>query len=115
MEKLKEKEHEKKLSIIFMVVTALSLNACDTESNVFEIIIDDSYIEFITMGTSADYAPYEYLTNDSNNKTQVVGIDIEIGKKIAQKLGKNLRVIHRNFDFLIDDLTENRVDFVISH
>lgn len=52
MEKLKEKEHEKKLSIIFMVVTALSLNACDTESNVFEIIIEDSYKEFITMGTS---------------------------------------------------------------
>lgn len=39
-------------SIIFMVVTALSLNACDTESNVFEIIIEDSYKEFITMGTS---------------------------------------------------------------
>lgn len=106
----------KKLSTIFLSIFVLSLglflNAC-TESNIFTYIIDESYTEYVTMGTSADYPPYEWpLTVDG--KLTLVGIDIEIGKEIASALGKNLKVVNKSFDYLLDDLQAGKVDFVIA-
>ncbi|WP_264230282.1 ABC transporter substrate-binding protein [Acholeplasma laidlawii] len=106
----------KKMLLMFMVMGALTLMVgCDMgSSNTFTFIIDESYDEYITMGTSADYAPYEWLVKDENNNQTVVGIDIEIAKVIAKHAGKNLKVIHKGFDFLLEDLADGRVDFVIS-
>lgn len=106
----------KKLFFGLMLVLGLAtLVGCQTESTtVFDFIIDESYTEFIVLGTSADYPPYEWLHIDENNKTQLVGFDIELAKEIAKAVGKNLRVLNRGFDFLLDDLEAGKVDFVIS-
>lgn len=82
--------------------------------NTFTFIIDESYTSYITMGTSAEYAPYEWIISDEDNNQTVVGIDIEIAKEIAKKAQKNLKVIHKGFDFLLEDLAKGRVDFVIA-
>ncbi len=66
------------------------------------------------MATSADYAPYEWIVDDGTGKSAVQGVDIEIAKEIAHALGKNLRVIHKGFDFLIEDVRNDRVDFIIA-
>jgi len=99
-------------AMIFVVSFSLFLGGC-TSSNVFTYIIDESYDEYITMGTSADYAPYEWPT-DVDGKQTIVGIDIEIAKAIASALGKNLKVVNKSFDYLLDDLSSGKVDFVIA-
>ncbi|HLS99959.1 MAG TPA: transporter substrate-binding domain-containing protein [Acholeplasma sp.] len=105
----------KKLSVfVMLVITTITLVACgSTASNVFEFVIDESYTEWITLGTSADYPPYEWPITE-NGKTTIVGIDIELAKEIAKAAGKNLRVINKGFDFLLEDLEAGKVDFVIS-
>jgi len=74
---------------ILSIMMLIGYNMQSTNS--FEFIIDGTYDTFITMGTSADYAPYAWLINDGHNQTTVVGIDIVITKEIAKASGKNLR------------------------
>ncbi len=103
----------KKLFMVgVLVLTVVFLQACSA-SNVYTYVIDDSYTEFITMGTSADYAPYEWPMAVDGEQT-IVGIDIEIAKKIAAAVGKNLKVVNKGFDFLLEDLVDGKVDFVIA-
>lgn len=104
----------KKIILVLNLGVALLLSGCETTaSNVYEFIIDESYTEFIVMGTSADYPPYESPAVIDGEET-LIGIDIEIGKLIAETLGKNLQVVNRGFDFLIEDLEAGKVDFVLA-
>jgi polar amino acid transport system substrate-binding protein len=99
-------------ALLFVIGFTMFLGGC-TSSNVFTYIIDESYDKFIVMGTSADYAPYEWPMNVDEVQT-IVGIDIEIGKAIAKELGMNLKVVNKGFDYLLDDLSSGKVDFVIA-
>ncbi len=103
---------KKLLMVSVFLFTVVLLQGC-ASSNVYEYIIDDTYTEFITMGTSADYPPYEWPMDVDGEQT-IVGIDIEIAKAIADALGKNLKVVNKGFDFLLDDLESGKVDFVIA-
>lgn len=67
----------------------------------------------IVMGTSPDYAPYEFLVN-KNGKNQVVGIDVEIAQKIASDLGVKLVIKQMDFDSLLVGLETHKVDMVLS-
>lgn len=89
------------------------LSGCSTSSNIYTYILDESYEGYITLGTSADYAPYEWPMQVDGKQT-IVGIDIEIAKAIAHDLGKNLKVVNKGFDFLLDDLENGKVDFVLA-
>ena len=105
---------KKYLLIIISILSVFILTSCNkTAANEFNFIIDESYHEYIILGTSADYPPYESIAK-VNGKETVVGIDIELAKEIAKKAKKNLKVINRGFDFLIEDLNNGKVDFVIS-
>jgi len=103
---------KKKLFIFILALMTLVLTACSSK-NIFTITIDSNYDDYIILGTSADYPPYESLKT-VNDKLTVVGIDIELAKEIAKALNKNLKVINRDFDFLLEDLKAGKVDFVIS-
>ena len=106
-----------KKGFVFTVLVGLLtfLIGCDfSGGNTFIFTIDPTYDSYITMGTSADYEPYEWLINDGSNNQTIVGIDIEIAKEIAKKAENNLKIIHKGFDFLLEDLTSGKVDFVIS-
>ncbi|QAY67385.1 ABC transporter substrate-binding protein/permease [Paenibacillus protaetiae] len=66
----------------------------------------------IVMGTSPDYPPYENV--DAKNSGEIVGLDIDIAKAIAQKLGYTLEIKSMDFNGLIAALQTKRVDFVMS-
>lgn len=100
------------ISIALLVGLTSFMGGC-TSSNIYTYIIDENYTEFIVMGTSADYPPYEWPKNVDGKQT-LVGIDIQIGLAIASELGMNLQVINKGFDFLLDDLSKGKVDFVIA-
>lgn len=103
---------KKLLVMSVFLFTVFLLQGCSA-SNVYTYVIDESYTEYITLGTSADYPPYEWPASEDGKQT-IVGIDIEIAKKIAAAVGKNLKVINKGFDFLLEDLESGKVDFVIA-
>ncbi len=60
------------------------------------------------MLTNAAFAPYEYLGSDN----QVAGVDVEISKAIAEKLGVTLEVVNMDFDGLIAALAGGKGDLI---
>ncbi len=64
----------------------------------------------LVMGTSADWPPFEYVDKDGN----IVGIDVEIAKRIAQELGVKLEVRDMKFAALIEALKGGQVDIVLA-
>lgn len=67
----------------------------------------------IVVGTSADYAPYEFHTQ-IDGKDTIVGFDIDIAKEIAKDLGVELDIQDIQFDGLLQALNTDKVDFVIA-
>lgn len=67
----------------------------------------------LVMGTSPDYPPYEFQAT-VHGKSQVVGMDVAVGKKIAKDMGVKLVVKSMSFDSLLVALQTGKVDMVIS-
>lgn len=62
--------------------------------------------EKIIMVTEAGFAPYEFYENN-----EIVGVDVEIAKKIAKKLGKELEIKDTDFDSIINEVKTGKADF----
>lgn len=67
----------------------------------------------LVMGTSPDYPPYEFVKN-INGKSKIVGMDVEVGQKIAHDMGVKLVVRSMDFDSLLVGLETGKVDMVIA-
>jgi len=63
----------------------------------------------LIVGTSADWPPFEYIKDG-----KVVGIDIEIAKKIAEALGVELEIKHMKFAALIEAVKNGIIDMAIA-
>jgi ABC-type amino acid transport substrate-binding protein len=64
----------------------------------------------LIIGTDATYKPFEYV----DEKGEIVGVSIEIGKEIGKALGREVEFRNINFDGLIIALRTGSVDLVIS-
>lgn len=67
----------------------------------------------LTLGTSADFPPYEFH-KVIDGKDTIVGFDIDIAKDIAESVGAELVIKDLPFDSLLNELSSGRVDMVIS-
>jgi polar amino acid transport system substrate-binding protein len=63
--------------------------------------------ETIIVGTEAGFAPYEYMKGN-----EVVGVDMDIAKAIADHLGKELEIRNMDFDGALLAVQNGTVDFV---
>ena len=59
----------------------------------------------LTMATNAYFAPYEYYDG-----SDIVGIDVDIAKAIADKLGMELEVVDIEFDSIITGVQTGKYD-----
>lgn len=108
------KKRQKFFTIILMIPILLSItygkipvvNALRNDV-VYDRIIKDGKIR---IGTSAPFSPYEFYDKDNN----LQGLDIEIGKKIAEKLSVAVEFINMPFDALLASLQTGKIDIVIS-
>ena len=60
----------------------------------------------LIMVTEAGFAPYEFYEGE-----EIVGVDIEIAKKIAEKTGKELEIKDTDFDSIINEVKTGKADF----
>ena len=71
--------------------------------SVFFSIAGDSKADYI-VETNAFFAPFEYYDN-----RQIVGVDIEIVNRVAEKLNKKIQINNVEFDVIIDNVEAGRI------
>lgn len=87
----------KKIAVLALcLLMALSFTACGKDGGEKKIL---------TMGTNAEFPPYEYYENN-----KVVGIDAEIAEEIAKKLGMELVIEDMEFNAIIPSIQSGKVD-----
>lgn len=59
----------------------------------------------LTMATNAAFPPYEYYEGSN-----IIGIDAEIAKAIADKLGLELKIVDMEFDSIIESVKSGKSD-----
>jgi ABC-type amino acid transport substrate-binding protein len=101
------KRLQKTLVVMLCAAMILALSAgCNTqEKSALDKILDKGYIVW---GTNAEFMPFEY--RDANNN--VVGVDADIAKAIADGLGVELRVEDMIFESLPAALQSGQIDFI---
>ena len=67
--------------------------------------------ETLKMGSSIDFAPYEYYDDATG---EIVGVDVEIAQAVADKLGYELEIQDMQFDSIIAAVVSGKVDFGMS-
>lgn len=92
---------KKIVSLLLVVVMMLSMVACGGADN------EEGKKEKLIVGTEAGFAPYEYMKGD-----EVVGVDMDIAKAIADELGMELEIKNMDFDGALLAVQNGKVDFV---
>lgn len=72
-----------------------------------EVVTETTSDNVIVMGTNAEFEPFEY-----RDGLDIVGFDVEIAQKVAEKLGKELKIEDMSFDSLIMALNTDKIDFI---
>ena len=85
------------VGMIALSIATLTLVGCGSKNNENVII----------MGTNAEFMPFEY-----RDGKEVVGFDVDIANKIAEKLGKKLEIVDMKFAGLIAALESGKIDFI---
>lgn len=67
----------------------------------------------IVVGTSADFAPFEFKTL-VDGKDTIVGSDIEMVKEIGKKMGVKVEFMDMQFDAVLVALQQGKVDIAVS-
>ena len=108
-------------ALMLALMMSLSLVACGSktdDTNTDDDANTDSNTEqtggTLVLGTSADYAPYEFMYADDNGNMQYAGIDISAGQYIADEMGMELQVENMSFDYLLTSLAKGDFDIVIA-
>ncbi|KRL05815.1 transporter substrate-binding domain-containing protein [Liquorilactobacillus oeni] len=107
------KTMKKTLGILGAVMAlGLVLAGCGSKStdNSVKKIQDN---KTLVVGTSADYAPFEFPIMQ-NGKKKIVGYDMMIAQKIADDLGVKLKIENTEFPSLISELKNNKIDLIMA-
>lgn len=88
------------LSAMLLVTCVASFASCGEKENEGKVL---------TMATNANFPPYEYMEGD-----EYAGIDIEIAKKLAEKLGMTLKIENVEFGSIIGGVQTGKFDMGIA-
>ena len=98
--------------ILTAVFTASALSSCASSSS--DKLAQIKKTGKITMATSPDYAPMEFMDVSKSGQDAIVGADIELGKYIAQQLGVQLVIESMDFSAVQAAVSQGKADMGIS-
>ena len=102
---------KKIIAMMLALLMAMTLIACGEKTPADE---GGDKKTVLVMGTSADYAPYEFMYPDANGNMVYGGIDISVAQAIADSMGMELEVQNMSFDFLLNNLASGKCDMVLA-
>ena len=91
---------KKAFALLLTAVLAMGVVGCSGEEKAENALV---------MATNAEFPPYEYYEAE-----EIVGIDVEIGEAIAEKLGMELQIEDMGYDAIITAVSSGKADFGIA-
>ena len=106
---------KKMIAILLTALMILACTACgskDTESK--DRLAQIKEAGKITLVTEPYFAPMEFIDPNKSGDEQFQGVDIEIAKYIANKLGVKLEIVAMDFTPLLVAMADGKYDMAIS-
>lgn len=103
----------KKLWAIMLVILTIISGSITTQAD------DEQYLR---VGMEAAYAPFNWTQDNNDNGAIIIegtqqyanGYDVQMAKKIAQSLGKELIIVKTSWAGLIPALTSGKIDMIVA-
>ncbi|GAA0178418.1 transporter substrate-binding domain-containing protein [Clostridium sediminicola] len=115
---------KKKLSLLAMGLSVfMLLTACGSKGNTTDTkASEETQKETLKVGLEAGYAPFNWTQMDDSNGAVKIdessefagGYDVEIAKKIADSLGKELVIVKTEWDGLVPALLSEKIDVIVA-
>ena len=106
---------KKMIAFLLAAILVLGCTACgskkDEGNDRLAQIKENGYIELCT---EPYFAPFEFVDPSKTGDDQYVGVDIEIAKYIAEKIGVELRIVPLDFTAVLAGIADGKYDMAIS-
>ena len=98
---------------LIMILALCSFTACGDSTSTDETA-DTEEMTTLVFGTSADYAPFEFMYPDDSGEMVYGGIDVDVANYIAEYMGVELQTENMSFDNLLTALGKGQFDIVLA-
>ena len=106
---------KKIFAIVLALAMILSCTACGGSSKAKGDLLEEIKAQgYIELCTEPYFAPIEFVDPSKTGDDQYVGVDIEIAKYIAEKIGVELRIVPLDFTAVLAGIADGKYDMAIS-
>lgn len=115
---------KKLIAMLLALVLVFALCACGTTTEqtteateateTVEAATEPAEKQTLVLGTSADYAPFEFMYPNEKGDLVYGGIDISVAEYIAEYNNMDLQIENMGFDYLLVSLQKGDFDIVIA-
>ena len=106
---------KKIFAIVLALAMILSCAACGGSSRAKDDLLEEIKAQgYIELCTEPYFAPFEFVDPSKTGDDQYVGVDIEIAKYIAEKIGVELRIVPLDFTAVLAGIAYGKYDMAIS-
>ena len=106
---------KKIFTMLLALAMILSCAACGGSSKAKDDLLEEIKAQgYIELCTEPYFAPFEFVDPSKTGDEQYVGVDIEIAKYIAEKIGVELRIVPLDFTAVLAGIADGKYDMAIS-
>lgn len=106
---------KKLFAMVLALAMILSCAACGGSSKAKDDLLEEIKAQgYIELCTEPYFAPFEFVDPSKTGDDQYVGVDIEIAKYIAEKIGVELRIVPLDFTAVLAGIADGKYDIAIS-
>lgn len=105
---------KKLISLMMAAVLLLSCASCAKEEKSTDRLEQIKKQGYIEVCTEPYFSPFEFIDASKSGGEQYVGLDIELAKYIAEKLGVELRIVPLEFGALLAAIADGKYDLALS-
>ncbi len=99
------------LAMVLFAVSTTSALASSSYANLLEKVLGEKKL---VVGTSPDYAPYEFIDLSKTGEDAIVGADISLAKYLAEQLGVELVIEPMDFDTVLASVGNASCDLALA-
>ncbi len=92
---------KKIIALALAAVMAVTMVACSQKADE-----PASDVRKITVATSADFPPYEFIDDEQN----IVGIDMDIARLIGEKMGAEIELVNMDYNGILSAISTGKYD-----